>query len=70
MNTQPFSNESTIWVNFKKLMYALMVIIVVMALPVLGYLELTHKSKTAKTEVVEKTLASAEEKANVAKFIT
>ena len=56
MNTHPFQIESTLWVNFKKTMYALMVIIVVMALPVLCYLELSHNNKTAKTEVVRKPL--------------
>lgn len=60
MNTQTFSTESSFWVNFKKTMYALMVIIVVMAIPTLGYLELSHNSKKTKTEIVEKTFANAE----------
>ena len=68
MNTQSFSTESSLWVNFKKSMYALMVIIAVMAVPVLGYLELSHDNETAKTTVEKKTIANAGLLENTAKL--
>ena len=59
MNTQSFSTESSLWINFKKSMYALMVIIAVMAVPVLGYLELSHNKKTVETTVEKKIIANS-----------
>ena len=54
MNTQLINAESYFWVNFKKSMYALLVIITVMAVPVLGYVGLSHKeSNTTQLEALK-----------------
>ena len=43
MRTQFIETESSILVNFKRAMYALMVIVVAIAIPLLSYLELSYK---------------------------
>lgn len=42
MKTLLIKTESSLWVNFKRTMYAFMVIAVALAIPLLGYLELSH----------------------------
>ena len=43
MKTEFIETESSILVNFKRAMYALMVIVVAVAIPLLSYLELSYK---------------------------
>ena len=43
MRTEFIETESSILVNFKRAMYALMVIVVAVAIPLLSYLELSYK---------------------------
>lgn len=43
MRTEFIETESSILVNFKRAMYALMVIVVAIAIPLLSYLELSYK---------------------------
>ncbi len=46
MRTQLIKSESSLWVNFKRTMYALMVIAVAIAIPLLSYLALSYNSNT------------------------
>ena len=45
MKTQLNSNRNIAW-NIKRMLYALQVIIIVMAIPLLSYMELTHVQKS------------------------
>ncbi len=70
MNNQSIKTESILWVNFKRTMYALMVIVIALAIPLLSYLELSkvdsnnQKENTIKVQI----LASALVKANTVKI--
>ena len=44
MNTQLIKSESSLWVSFKRTMYALMVIAVAIAIPLLSYMELSYNT--------------------------
>ena len=71
MRTQLIKSESSLWVNFKRTMYALMVVVVAIAIPLLSYLELSYKSnpeeqKENKTKV--ETIASTAAKQNTVKL--
>ncbi len=61
----------SLWVSFKRTMYALMVIAVAIAIPILSYLELSYNANTNSQEEnnikVEKT-ASTTEKENMVKL--
>ena len=46
MKAQLIKTESSLWVNFKRTMYALMVIVIAIAIPLLGYLELSYNDNT------------------------
>lgn len=46
MKAQLIKTESSLWVNFKRTMYALMVIVIAIAIPLLGYLELSYNNNT------------------------
>ncbi|MBA2250458.1 MAG: hypothetical protein H0W12_09730 [Chitinophagaceae bacterium] len=45
---------SSMWNNFKHAMYALMVIVIAMSIPVLSYLELSYNLNTPKVQSVVK----------------
>ncbi|MGI8581212.1 MAG: hypothetical protein ACR2KX_03415 [Chitinophagaceae bacterium] len=71
MKVQLIKTESSLWVSFKRTMYALMVIAVAIAIPLLSYLELTYNANTNSQKEnnikVEKT-ASTTEKENTVKL--
>jgi hypothetical protein len=48
MKTSIIKSESNFYVSFKRAMYGIMVIAITLALPLLGYLELSHEDKTDK----------------------
>ena len=60
MRTQVIKTESSFFTNFKNAMYALMVIVIAIAIPVLSYLELSYNtnSEDQKENVKLETLAS------------
>ena len=45
MKTQMNLNRNVVW-NIRRMLYALQVIIIVMAIPLLSYMELAHVEKT------------------------
>ncbi len=71
MKVQLIKTESSLWVSFKRTMYALMVIAVAIAIPLLSYLELSYNANTNSQEEnnikVEKT-ASTTAKENTVKL--
>lgn len=71
MKAQLIKTESSLWVSFKRTMYALMVIAVAIAIPLLSYLELSYNVNTNSQKEnnikVEKT-ASTTEKENTVKL--
>ncbi len=71
MKVQLIKTESSLWFNFKRTMYALMVIAVAIAIPLLSYLELSYNANTNSQKEnnikVEKT-ASTTEKENTVKL--
>lgn len=71
MRTQLIETESSFYVSFKRIMYALMVIVVAIAIPLLSYLELSYKDNAniKKEEVVkQQTFASSAVKQNTVKL--
>lgn len=71
MRTQLIKTESSLWVNFKRSMYALMVIVIAVAIPLLSYLQLSYKtkSKDQKENIVKmQNVASASVKENTVKL--
>ena len=71
MRTQLVKTETSLWVNFKRTMYALMVIVIAVAIPLLSYLELSYKteSKGQKENTVKvQKVASASVKENTVKL--
>ncbi|MEO5782618.1 MAG: hypothetical protein ABIQ07_05065 [Ginsengibacter sp.] len=70
MNNQLIKTESSLWVNFKRSMYALMVIAIAVAIPLLSYLELSKGDSNNKKEntVKVQNLASASAKANTINY--
>ena len=71
MRTQLIKTESSLWVNFKRSMYALMVIVIAVAIPLLSYLQLSYKtkSKDQKENIVKmQNVASASGKENTVKL--
>ena len=71
MNTQLIKSESSLWVSFKRTMYALMVIAVAIAIPLLSYMELSYKtdSNDQKENTVKmQNLASSSVKDNIVKL--
>ena len=71
MKVQLIKSESSLWVNFKRTMYALMVIAVAIAIPLLSYMELSYntdsndqKENTLKVQ----NLASSSAKDNTVKL--
>ena len=71
MKVQLIKTESSLWVSFKRTMYALMVIAVAIAIPLLSYLELSYNanrnSQKENNIKVEKT-ATTTEKENTVKL--
>jgi len=71
MKSQLIEAESSIWVNFKRGMYAIMVIALAIAIPLLSYLELSYKtdsdSKKENTVKVQD-IASSSVKGNTIKI--
>lgn len=71
MRAQLIKTESSLWVNFKRSMYALMVIVIAVAIPLLSYLQLSYKtkSKDQKENIVKmQNVASASVKENTVKL--
>ena len=50
-------NFNTFFYNCKRALYALMILTVVLAIPVLSYMELSHVEEQEQTEVVKQDLA-------------
>ena len=46
MNTQSFKTENPIWTRIKRSMYALLIISIAIAIPMLCYLELSHNPES------------------------
>ena len=70
MNTKLFKTENLLWVKFKRAMYALMVISIAIAIPVLSYLELSYNNSDNKKDNEEKinTVANSVIKGNTVKL--
>jgi hypothetical protein len=71
MNTQLIKSESSLWVSFKRTMYAIMVIAVAIAIPLLSYLELsykTHSNDQKENNTKVQKIASSIVKENTAKL--
>ena len=71
MRIQLIKTESSLWVNFKRSMYALMVIVIAVAIPFLSYLQLSYKTKSndQKENIVKmQNVASASVKENTVKL--
>ena len=70
MNTKLFKTENLLWVKFKRAMYALMVITIAIAIPVLSYLELSYNNSDNKKDNEEKinTVATSVIKGNTVKL--
>ena len=60
--------ENITWNFIKHLLYALQVIVVVIAIPVLSYLELSHVEKTESPSAENRSLTMARSDANVLKL--
>ena len=52
MRTQVIKMESNVLTAFKRVMYALMVVVVAIAIPVLSYMELSYKTDAGQKEPV------------------
>ncbi len=67
MNTLLIKTESSLWVIFKRTMYALMVIVIALAIPLLSYLELSRvESNNQKENTVKvQKLTSSSVKENI-----
>ncbi len=71
MKAQLIKTESSLWVNFKRTMYALMVIVIAIAIPLLGYLELSYNDNTdnqRENNVKVQNMAGSTVKENTVKF--
>ena len=70
MNTQLIKSESSLWVSFKRTMYAVMVIAVAIAIPLLSYLELSYKTASNQKEntIKVQNITSVTLKENTAKL--
>ena len=71
MNTQLIKSESSLWVSFKRTMYALMVIAVAIAIPLLSYMELSYKTESKdqkENKVKVQNIASSSVKDNTVKL--
>lgn len=71
MKAQLIKTESSLWVNFKRTMYALMVIVIAIAIPLLGYLELSYNDNTdnqKENNVKVQNMAGSTVKENTVKF--
>ncbi len=71
MKAQLIKTESSLWVNFKRTMYALMVIVIALAIPLLGYLELSYNDNTdnqKENNVKVQNMAGSTVKENTVKF--
>ena len=69
MNTKLFKTENLLWVKFKRAMYALMVISIAIAIPVLSYLKLSYNNYDNKKDDQEKiNVASSVIKNNTVKL--
>jgi len=70
MKAQLIKTESSLWVNFKRTMYALMVIVIAVAIPLLSYLELSKVDSIIKKEnsVKVQNIASSSVKENTIKL--
>ncbi|MDB5223170.1 MAG: hypothetical protein JWN83_1837 [Chitinophagaceae bacterium] len=66
MKVQLIKTESSLWVNFKRTMYALMVIVIAVAIPLLSYLELSYNDNNDQKENAAKVqkIANSIEKEN------
>ncbi|MDB5199411.1 MAG: hypothetical protein JWO92_1374 [Chitinophagaceae bacterium] len=66
MKAQLIKTESSLWVNFKRTMYALMVIVIAVAIPLLSYLELSYNDNNDQKENAAKVqkIANSIEKEN------
>ena len=65
MKTKINLKENITWNFIKHFLYALQVIVVVIAIPVLSYLELSHVEKTERPSTENRSLTLAQFDANV-----
>ncbi len=71
MNTQLIKTENNLWTNFKRTMYAVMVIVVAIAIPLLSYLELSYNDNTEvkqENNIKVENIAGSGAKASIAKI--
>ena len=70
MKKQVFKSESSLYVNFKRTMYAIMVLFITIAVPLLSYMELSHVDDSAnqKNIKIEKSTEISTEKENTVKI--